>query len=185
MAPVVYSEDDTTMVQKELFFEASVLHKIPPELLVQSSSSTSYLQSFPNGKINRNWLSSRRKDRKTDRLRRLARFHAELLGRSIESERPSSGEKKITSEELNNKENVDADRNSVVDENELLLDITLRTMVLLHHNQQLQNKLTALQIETKNFMRSYHKDDGDNSVLVKSESGAEDNVNDPEYKNDC
>lgn len=112
-------------------------------------------------------------------------FHAELLGRSIESERPSSGEKKITSEELNNKENVDADRNSVVDENELLLDITLRTMVLLHHNQQLQNKLTALQIETKNFMRSYHKDDGDNSVLVKSESGAEDNVNDPEYKNDC
>lgn len=51
MAPVVYSEDDTSMVQKELFFEASVLHKIPPELLVQSSSSTSYLQSFPNGEL--------------------------------------------------------------------------------------------------------------------------------------
>lgn len=112
-------------------------------------------------------------------------FHAELLGRPSEPERSTSGEKKITSEELNNKENVDADKNSVVDENELLLDITLRTMVLLHHNQQLQNKLTALQIETKNFMRSYHKNDGDNSVLMNSESGTEDNVNDPKTKNDC
>jgi len=44
-----------------------------------------------------------------------------------------------------------------VDQNELLLDITLRTMVLLHHNQQLQNKLTALQMETRKFVRSSSK----------------------------
>ncbi len=49
MAPIVYTDDDSMMDQKQLFFEASVLHRIPPELLVQSSSSTRYLQSFPNG----------------------------------------------------------------------------------------------------------------------------------------
>lgn len=61
----------------------------------------------------------------------------------------------MTKNESNNKENnTNQLTNSTVDRNELLLDITLRTMVLLHHNQQLQNKLTALQIETRNFVQS-------------------------------
>lgn len=169
MAPVVYTDDDNRMDQKELYFEASVLHRIPAELLVQSSSSTPYCQSFPNGKILRTWLSTRKKYRSEERLRRIAKFHAELMGKSIDDDSSSwSNTRRISNEQPNNKENnaEDGDENDIMDRNELLLDINLKTMVLLHHNQDLQRKLNALARETRNFVKSCRNS---NNVSTKTE----------------
>lgn len=176
MAPVVYTDDDNRMDQKELYFEASVLHRIPAELLVQSSSSTPYCQSFPNGKILRTWLSTRKKNRSEERLRRIAKFHAELMGKSIDDESSSwsSNTRRISNEQPNDKENNNTDDRSQsddMDRNELLLDINLKTMVLLHHNQDLQRKLNALARETRNLVRSCRSNTSSSkSEPVNSES---------------
>lgn len=90
-----------------------------------------------------------------------SQFHAELMGKSIEDD-SSSNMKRISSDP--NKENdTEEVRNGEMDRNELLLDIALRTMVLLHHNQQLQNRLTALQMETRNFVKAYHNKSATNN----------------------
>lgn len=66
-----------------------------------------------------------------------------------------SEDNRITWDTSNNKEDSKENENPVERE-ELLLDIALKTMVLMHHNQQLQNKINALQIETRNFVTSCH-----------------------------
>lgn len=77
------------------------------------------------------------------------------MGKSIEED--GTNVRGISNDEPTSTDNDPDDvRNGELDRNELLLDITLRTMVLLHHNQQLQNKLTALQMETRNFVRLCH-----------------------------
>ena len=79
------------------------------------------------------------------------------MGKSIENDATFGGEGRLstsTEDSTSAKNLASTTKNSSVDRNELLLDITLKTMVLLHHNQQLQNKLTALQMETRNFVRS-------------------------------
>ena len=57
----------------------------------------------------------------------------------------------------------DTTRNEVMDRNELLLDINLKTMVLLHHNQDLQRKLNALARETRNLVRSCRNSNNNNN----------------------
>lgn len=66
-----------------------------------------------------------------------------------------SEDNRITWDTSNNTEDLKENKNPV-DREELLLDIALKTMVLMHHNQLLQNKINALQIETRNFVRSCH-----------------------------
>lgn len=79
------------------------------------------------------------------------------MGKSIDDESSSwSNTRRISNEQPNNKENNGDDAAQIddMDRNELLLDINLKTMVLLHHNQDLQRKLNALARETRNFVRS-------------------------------
>lgn len=64
-----------------------------------------------------------------------------------------SEENRINGDTFCDNEGSKENRNPI-DREELLLDIALRTMVLMHHNQLLQKKLNALQIETRNFVRS-------------------------------
>lgn len=71
MAPVVCSDDNSSTDHKHLLFEASILHRIPPELFIQSSS-TRYLQSFPNGEYLTIKYKSSTILKKMSRLERMA-----------------------------------------------------------------------------------------------------------------
>lgn len=66
-----------------------------------------------------------------------------------------SEENRIACDPANDPEDSKENKNPI-DREELLMDIALKTMVLMHHNRILQNKINALQIETRNFVRSCH-----------------------------
>lgn len=201
MPPVVGMDVDQDSVANDdgLYFEASILHRIPPKLAmpisassILSSEDTFEQHQTANGQSRQSLLLKRKKIH-DGRLRKLAKFQAELRGTEKLTQpkelcQDSETEDEYSSISSNSNSSSDSDDNDNYDDNnedgnirneinrkkELLINVILRTMVLTHYNRQFQNTVTALQNETKKFVQSYRMSNN-NAVRINNDNNKNNN----------